>query len=84
MLQTNQTAVLHSFDCVTTRSCSHHPISNKHMFLLTIPSFLQDALCKVATMNIGLEDTLAYYSPDEFAAGFKTLGSNPFWDAEHW
>ena len=25
----------------------------------------KDALCKVATMNIGLEDTLAYYSPEE-------------------
>jgi len=25
----------------------------------------KDALCKVATMNIGLEDTLAYYTPEE-------------------
>jgi len=31
----------------------------------------KDALCKVATLNIGLEDTLAYYSPEDFAAGFK-------------
>ena len=31
----------------------------------------KDALCKVATLNIGLEDTLAYYTPEEFAAGFK-------------
>merc|ERR1719329_1016748 len=31
----------------------------------------KDALCKVATLNIGLEDTLAYYSEAEFAAGFK-------------
>ena len=34
------------------------------------------ALCigaQVATMNIGLEDTLAYYSPEEFAAGFKKI-----------
>ena len=38
----------------------------------------KDALCKVATMNIGLEDTLAYYSPDEFAAGFKkTMAFQP-------
>ncbi|CAK9024391.1 Bacl-2 [Durusdinium trenchii] len=29
-------------------------------------------------MNIGLEDTLAYYSPDEFAAGFKkTMAFQP-------
>ena len=26
----------------------------------------KDALCKVATMNIGLEDTLAYYTPEEW------------------
>jgi len=31
----------------------------------------KDALCKVAKMNIGLEDTLAYYDEAEFAAGFK-------------
>jgi len=31
----------------------------------------KDALCKVAKLNIGLEDTLAYYSPEEFAEGFK-------------
>eukprot|EP00438_Fugacium_kawagutii_P006066 Skav200567 [mRNA] locus=scaffold917:192636:203670:- [translate_table: standard] len=38
----------------------------------------KDALCKVATMNIGLEDTLAYYSPEEFAAGFKkTMAFQP-------
>ncbi|CAE7760023.1 unnamed protein product, partial [Symbiodinium sp. KB8] len=38
----------------------------------------KDALCKVATLNIGLEDTLAYYSPDEFAAGFKkTMAFQP-------
>jgi len=39
------------------------------------------ALCigaQVATMNIGLEDTLAYYSPEEFAAGFKkTMAFQP-------
>ncbi|CAE7523501.1 unnamed protein product [Symbiodinium sp. CCMP2456] len=38
----------------------------------------KDALCKVATLNIGLEDTLAYYSPEEFAAGFKkTMAFQP-------
>eukprot|EP00932_Pfiesteria_piscicida_P017059 SRR837773.3959.p2 GENE.SRR837773.3959~~SRR837773.3959.p2 ORF type:complete len:394 (+),score=228.99 SRR837773.3959:83-1183(+) len=31
----------------------------------------KDALCKVATLNIGLEDTLAYYTPEAFAEGFK-------------
>merc|ERR1719409_1118491 len=31
----------------------------------------KDALCKVAKMNIGLEDTLAYYDEAEFKAGFK-------------
>merc|ERR1712227_596247 len=31
----------------------------------------KDALCKVAKMNIGLEDTLAYYDEAEFAEGFK-------------
>merc|ERR1712151_240558 len=31
----------------------------------------KDALCKVAKMNIGLEDTLAYYDPGDFATGFK-------------
>merc|ERR1719159_1991332 len=31
----------------------------------------KDALCKVAKMNIGLEDTLAYYDEAEFSAGFK-------------
>merc|ERR1719229_13641 len=31
----------------------------------------KDALCKVADLNIGLPDTLAYYTPEEFALGFK-------------
>jgi len=31
----------------------------------------KDALCKIATLNIGLEDTLAYYDEKEFAEGFK-------------
>jgi len=31
----------------------------------------KDALCKVANLSIGLEDTLAYYSAEEFATGFK-------------
>merc|ERR1719428_1903908 len=38
----------------------------------------KDALCKVANMNIGLEDTLAYYSEEEFAACFKkTMAFQP-------
>merc|ERR1719203_1269712 len=31
----------------------------------------KDALCKVANLNIGLEDTLAYYDAESFSAGFK-------------
>merc|ERR1719243_9360 len=31
----------------------------------------KDALCKVAKLNIGLEDTLAYYDEAEFGEGFK-------------
>merc|ERR1719502_953087 len=31
----------------------------------------KDALCKIANLNIGLEDTLAYYTAEEFAEGFK-------------
>eukprot|EP00434_Breviolum_minutum_P029249 symbB.v1.2.025871.t1/scaffold2543.1/size76562/3 len=38
----------------------------------------KDALCKIANLGIGLPDTLAYYSPDEFAAGFKkTMAFQP-------
>jgi len=38
----------------------------------------KDALCKIADMSIGLEDTLAYYDPKEFAAGFKkTMAFQP-------
>merc|ERR1711871_1853305 len=38
----------------------------------------KDALCKIANMNIGLEDTLAYYDPADFAAGFKkTMSFQP-------
>jgi len=38
----------------------------------------KDALCKIANMSIGLEDTLAYYDPAEFAAGFKkTMAFQP-------
>jgi hypothetical protein len=38
----------------------------------------KDALCKVATLNIGLEDTLSFYDPAEFAAGFKkTMAFQP-------
>ena len=37
-----------------------------------------DGTCKVATMNIGLEDTLACYSPEEFSVGFKkTMAFQP-------
>eukprot|EP00439_Symbiodinium_sp_Y106_P023948 s3336_g2.t3 len=31
----------------------------------------KDTLCNWAMLNIGLEDTLAYYKVEEFAAGFK-------------
>jgi len=38
----------------------------------------KDALCKIASLNIGLEDTLAYYDPAIFAAGFKkTMAFQP-------
>eukprot|EP00933_Yihiella_yeosuensis_P028799 TRINITY_DN22610_c2_g1_i1.p1 TRINITY_DN22610_c2_g1~~TRINITY_DN22610_c2_g1_i1.p1 ORF type:complete len:698 (-),score=120.28 TRINITY_DN22610_c2_g1_i1:276-2279(-) len=38
----------------------------------------KDALCKVANLNIGLEDTLAYYSPRDFEIGFKkTMAFQP-------
>ncbi|CAE7887959.1 unnamed protein product [Symbiodinium microadriaticum] len=38
----------------------------------------KDALCKVATLKIGLEDTLAYYDPADFATGFKkTMAFQP-------
>eukprot|EP00418_Pyrodinium_bahamense_P091299 CAMPEP_0179039752 /NCGR_PEP_ID=MMETSP0796-20121207/15299_1 /TAXON_ID=73915 /ORGANISM="Pyrodinium bahamense, Strain pbaha01" /LENGTH=504 /DNA_ID=CAMNT_0020736087 /DNA_START=63 /DNA_END=1574 /DNA_ORIENTATION=- len=38
----------------------------------------KDALCKVANLNIGLEDTLAYYTEEDFAAGFKkTMAFQP-------
>jgi hypothetical protein len=32
----------------------------------------KDALCKIANMNCGLVDTLAYYTEDELTKGFKT------------
>merc|ERR1712070_206930 len=38
----------------------------------------KDALTKIANMNIGLEDTLSYYEPDAFIAGFKkTMAFQP-------
>merc|ERR1719428_1341245 len=38
----------------------------------------KDALVKIATLNIGLEDTLAYYSAAEFNTGFKkTMAFQP-------
>jgi hypothetical protein len=38
----------------------------------------KDALCKVANLNIGLEDTLAYYDEASFATGFKkTMAFQP-------
>ena len=38
----------------------------------------KDALCKIAHLNCGLPDTLAYYTEDEFKAGFyKTMAYQP-------
>merc|ERR1719146_384549 len=38
----------------------------------------KDALTKIANMNIGLEDTLAYYTAEDFSAGFKkTMAFQP-------
>merc|ERR1711998_735609 len=38
----------------------------------------KDALCKIASLHIGLEDTLAYYDEESFAAGFKkTMAFKP-------
>merc|ERR1712190_630957 len=38
----------------------------------------KDALCKIAKLSIGLEDTLAYYTPEEFEEGFKkTMAFQP-------
>merc|ERR550514_146732 len=38
----------------------------------------KDALCKIATLNIGLPDTLAYYEPEDFITGFKkTMAFQP-------
>jgi len=38
----------------------------------------KDALCKIATMSIGLEDTCAYYDQTVFSAGFKkTMAFQP-------
>ena len=38
----------------------------------------KDALCKIAHLNCGLPDTLAYYTPEEFKAGFyKTMAYQP-------
>jgi glutathione synthase/RimK-type ligase-like ATP-grasp enzyme len=38
----------------------------------------KDALCKIATLKIGLEDTLAYYTESDFSAGFKkTMAFQP-------
>merc|ERR1712113_877311 len=38
----------------------------------------KDALCKVANLNIGLPDTLAYYTEEEFSLGFrKTMAFQP-------
>merc|ERR1719240_2016118 len=38
----------------------------------------KDALCKIATLNIGLEDTVAYYTEADFGAGFKkTMAFQP-------
>merc|ERR1719380_406741 len=38
----------------------------------------KDALCKIANMTIGLEDTLAYYDAKAFTEGFKkTMAFQP-------
>merc|ERR1719277_848368 len=38
----------------------------------------KDALCKIASLSIGLEDTLAYYDESAFKAGFmKTMAFQP-------
>merc|ERR1719174_1317227 len=38
----------------------------------------KDALTKIANLNIGLEDTLSYYTEDAFIAGFKkTMAFQP-------
>merc|ERR1712087_637377 len=38
----------------------------------------KDALCKIANLNCGLPDTLAYYSDEEFISGFKkTMAFQP-------
>jgi len=37
----------------------------------------KDALCKIANMNCGLVDTLAYYSEAELTKGFKTTCAFP-------
>jgi hypothetical protein len=38
----------------------------------------KDALCKIANLNCGLPDTLAYYTAEEFKAGFyKTMAYQP-------
>merc|ERR1719446_313014 len=38
----------------------------------------KDALCKIAHLNIGLEDTLSYYDEGSFIAGFKkTMAFQP-------
>jgi glutathione synthase/RimK-type ligase-like ATP-grasp enzyme len=38
----------------------------------------KDALCKIANLQIGLVDTMAYYSEGDFAAGFKkTMAFQP-------
>merc|ERR1712078_940277 len=38
----------------------------------------KDALTKIATLNIGLEDTLSYYEPATFSEGFKkTMAFQP-------
>merc|ERR1719324_134164 len=38
----------------------------------------KDALCKIAKLNIGLPDALAYYTESDFAAGFKkTMAFQP-------
>jgi len=60
-----------------SRSLQHESLKLIILVVLT-QLLLKCFLHQVATMNIGLEDTLAYYSPEEFSAGFKkTMAFQP-------
>lgn len=58
-----------------SRSLQHESLK---LIIVLTHLLLNSFLHQVATMNIGLEDTLAYYSPEEFSAGFKkTMAFQP-------